>query len=171
MVEIRVLTNKDDLLIVSGIYEKSWKSAYRGIIPDTYLDSIPKGKWADGLQNPKITSLLMRESGNAIGTASFSPARMENMRGFGELVSIYLLPEFMGKGYGKQLLTAAIEQLVKAGYQNIYLWVLEENKNARRFYEKFGFQESGAVLQNEIGGKALREVQYVYTVVPNRSLH
>lgn len=48
-------------------------------------------------------------------------------------------PEYMGKGYGKQLLAAAVDGLAQLGYRDIFLWVLEENRRARKFYENAGF--------------------------------
>ena len=39
--EIREILPSDDRRELSRIYEESWKSAYRGIIPQAYLDSIP----------------------------------------------------------------------------------------------------------------------------------
>ena len=36
---------------------------------------------------------------------------------------------YKSKEYGKQLLAAAVNEL--AGYDDIFLWVLEENTNAR----------------------------------------
>ena len=44
--EIRFLDEKDDLFVISNIYESSWKHAYKNIIPQEYLDSIPAGRWA-----------------------------------------------------------------------------------------------------------------------------
>ncbi len=41
------------------------------------------------------------------------------------------LTEHMGKGYGKLLLQAAIAELKKMGYEDIFLWVLRENIRAR----------------------------------------
>lgn len=41
--EIRYITHSDDRLAISKIYEESWKHAYKGIIPQEYLDSIPGG--------------------------------------------------------------------------------------------------------------------------------
>lgn len=37
--EIRYVAQNDDPLEISGIYESSWKYAYKGIIPQEYLDS------------------------------------------------------------------------------------------------------------------------------------
>ena len=43
------------------------------------------------------------------------------------------------------------------------LWVLEENVNARRFYEHLGFTANGEVMNDNIGGKDLREIMYIKT--------
>ena len=48
--EIREILPSDDRRELSRIYEESWKSAYRGIIPQAYLDSIPEGRWAGALE-------------------------------------------------------------------------------------------------------------------------
>ena len=39
----------------------------------------------------------------------------------------------MGKGYGKLLFEVTLNELVKTGYQNVFLWVLEENMRADVF--------------------------------------
>lgn len=44
--EIRYMIPADDKMEISKIYEESWKYAYKGIIPQDYLDSIPKGRWS-----------------------------------------------------------------------------------------------------------------------------
>ena len=45
--KIRYITPEDNTFKISTIYEKSWKYAYRNIIPQDFLDGIPAGKWAD----------------------------------------------------------------------------------------------------------------------------
>lgn len=162
--KIRYLTETDDRYVISEIYEKSWKYAYKDIVPKEYLDSIPNGKWAQGIEAEGRYSMVLEDGQNIVGTASFCKSRMEEMADFGEVVSIYLLPEAMGKGYGKLLLDAVIEGLKQMGFHDVFLWVLEENGNARRFYEKFGFWKSGRYMENNIGGKRLREVQYCYKI-------
>ena len=75
-------------------------------------------------------------------------------------MSLYLLPEFIGRGCGKALLAAAVNRLAGQGFQEVLLWVLEENRRARHFYERAGFAAPGDFLVDEIGGKSLREVLY-----------
>ncbi|KAA3384440.1 GNAT family N-acetyltransferase [Akkermansia muciniphila] len=161
---IRPLEKDDDRLAISRIYEESWKAAYRDIIPEEYLASIPPGRWAPYLDAEGRQSLVLLEDGAYIGTASYARSRTDLLRDYGEIISLYLLPESMGKGYGKKLLSAAIDALSSLGNRDLFLWVLEENQRARRFYEKAGFVPSGDFLEACIGGKDLREVQYRYHI-------
>lgn len=158
--EIRPLRETDSRLEVSRIYEESWKAAYQGVVPQSYLDGIPAGLWAAGLDQEGRWSLVLEESGRLIGTSGAGPSRWRDYPDFGEVVSLYLLPEHMGRGYGRPLLEAAVETLAGRGFRDVLLWVLEENRRARRFYEKCGFRPAGDVMEQEIGGRRLREVLY-----------
>lgn len=160
--EIRYMEKSDSRLAISKVYEESWKYAYKGIVPQIYLESIPEGKWASNIEQDNRKNLIVVKDKTIIGTAGFGKSRMDEMKGFGEIISIYLLPEYMGKGYGRLLLQTVLGELKKMDFDSVFLWVLEENKHARKFYEKCGFVQSERYLINNIGGKDLKEVQYVY---------
>ena len=157
---IRYISPNDDPCEISNIYEQSWKHAYKGIIPQSFLDSIPSGKWVKSLDTPGRTHFVAEQGGRLIGTASICPSRWENHKSCGEIVSIYLLPEFMGKGHGRALFERCVSELTKQGFERIILWVLEENSRARRFYEKCGFVCTDEFIEDNIGGKPLREILY-----------
>lgn len=159
--EIRHLLPGDSRTAVSRVYEKSWKYAYRGIIPQDYLDSIPEGRWAANLDRPGRHTLLCVDGGEIVGTSSFCRSRWEQYDGCGEVVSIYLLPDHMGKGLGILLMERTVLELRKLGYKNIFLWVLAENTRARAFYERFGFRRTEDLQTGSIGGRDLREIRYV----------
>ena len=55
-----------------------------------------------------------------------------------------------------------VAELKKQGYKDVFLWVLEENLGARHFYEKEGFSATDDDLNDNIGGKDLREIRYIY---------
>lgn len=162
--EIRYADSWDDPYQISKVYEESWKYAYQGLIPQDYLDSIPVGRWAAGIGNPNQKTLVCVEDGQIVGTSCFGSSRFEQFLGWGEVISIYLLPECMGKSYGKRLLETVVTELRKQGYANVFLWVLEENSRARHFYERFGFTLTTNFMETEIGGKSLREVRYIFPV-------
>jgi len=159
--EIRYLTESDDRLAVSKVYEESWKYAYRGIVPQDYLDSIPEGQWAPHIGQEDRHNFVLVLDGTIVGTSGFGKSRMAEMSGFGEIISIYLLPDYMGKGYGRLLLRAVLEELEKLGFDRVYLWVLEENRNARHFYEKCGFVQTEQCQFCDIGGVECKEVQFL----------
>ena len=68
----------------------------------------------------------------------------------------------MGKGYGKKLLEATILELNKLGFDELFLWVLDDNIAAKNFYEHFGFLQTEDYLVDTIEGKELREVRFIY---------
>ena len=159
--EIRYVAQSDDPLEISNIYESSWKYAYKNIIPQDYLDSFPKGHWADNINQESRNNLVVIEDGVIIGTASFCKSRWEEYSDYGEIVSIYFLPEYIGKGYGSLLLKRCVEELQQRGFDKMLLWVLEDNCRARSFYEKNGFLCAEVFLEDNIGGKDLREALYL----------
>ncbi len=52
-----------------------------------------------------------------------------------------------------------MEQL---GFDELFLWVLDDNIAAKKFYEHLGFVKTEDYLNDTIGGKDLREVRFVY---------
>jgi len=146
---------------ISRIYASSWRYAYRGIVPQAYLDGLSELRWSPFLAENPSKSFVLLENGEYIGTSSISPARDERMTGWGEIISLYLLPEYFGKGYGKVLFLNSVRELNRRGFGSIYLWVLEKNQRARSFYERLGFTYDGETISCEIGGKALTEVRYI----------
>lgn len=158
---IRHITEKDDYSAVRNIYEKSWKFAYKGIIPQDYLDNIPKEKWGGNILKNGRTEIGAFEGDKIVGTASFCPSRWDNFSSCGEIVTIYLLPEYIGRGIGSELLKACIAELELLGFTSILIWVLEDNYRARHFYENHGFVNTEDHMSSEIGGKVLQEVMYI----------
>ena len=157
---IRRLESSDDRMAVSHIYEESWKYAYKDLLPQEYLDGIQKGHWSGKLDEKGLATLLLMDGGKYAGVCGFCQSRFPQFEGCGEIVSIYLLPEYMGKGHGKALFEEAVVQLKKQGFSKIFLWVLEGNERAIRFYEKAGFVKGEPFLQDNIGGKDVKEISY-----------
>lgn len=164
--ELRAVNNNDDFDAIGALYADSWREAYRDIIPAAYLQQLDGSHWNSILTSGQLQGLVLLEDERYIGTTSFCPARDPKREGFGEIVSLYLLPGYTGKGYGSALLNAALDQLERQGYFHIYLYVLEGNQNARRFYEMNGFVQSEQTLPVVLGGKRLREVEYTLDLNP-----
>lgn len=160
--QIRLAGPQDDALRLSRLYAQSWKWAYRGMLPQEYLDAIPEDRWAFVLHTEARRSLLAVEGDEYVGTVPFGRSRdpAEDSGLWGEVYSAYLQPSHAGRGIGSRLLREAVGQLHKDGYAGVYLWVLEANLRARRFYEKNGFVCTGVRKEAVIGGTQVWELRY-----------
>ncbi len=155
----------DDVKDISRIYALSWKTAYVGMVPQDFLDAIDDHRWVDKFRQDigdgTLSALMVCDGDITVGCAAFGASREEKMPGWGEIVSIYLRPDYFGKGYGEALLKETVAALREQGHERIFLWVLRDNSRARRFYEKHGFVCSGEESTLEIMGEKLVDVRYV----------
>ncbi|MCY6960545.1 GNAT family N-acetyltransferase [Clostridium brassicae] len=154
-----------DIESISNIYALSWKVAYKGIIPKKYLDELKSDFWVETFQNwinNKTFNVKQICEGNiTVGCIIYGKSRDEKLSKWGEIVSIYIHPKYFRKGYGQKLLDIALMDMKKSGYDNSYLWVLKENKDAQLFYEKNGFKCNQDEYNFEIMGKKLIDTRYV----------
>jgi len=54
-----------------------------------------------------------------------------------------VLPQLRGFGFGRALMDHVLDEFARRGFAEVTLWVLQENKSARAFYEKYGFRQDG----------------------------
>jgi ribosomal protein S18 acetylase RimI-like enzyme len=67
----------------------------------------------------------------------------DNPAQVGHITSLHVLPQLRGRSYGRQLVDHVLAEFARRGFTAVTLWVLEENRHARRFYEKYGFALDG----------------------------
>jgi ribosomal protein S18 acetylase RimI-like enzyme len=148
------------------IHSSSWKTAYKGIVPQEYLDKLKNDFWVPAFEkwisDNTIISKLVYADNEAIGCIAYGKSRDISLPDWGEIVSIYALPKYFGRGFGKALLVNAINDLHHKGFENIYLWVLEENLQAQKFYGKNGFSKSEDKLPYEISGEKLIHLRFIH---------
>jgi GNAT superfamily N-acetyltransferase len=159
-----------DALGVATVHVRSWQAAYKGLLPDLYLDQLDverrRAGWARNIDEadwPRTGTLVATEaSGNVVGFAHVGPARDDDVDPLvvGELAAIYALPDVWGSGVGRRLMAAAVNVLRDAAFVDAILWVLEGNDRAQRFYEIGGWQLDGAAKDVVIADMPLAEVRY-----------
>ncbi|HTF09962.1 MAG TPA: GNAT family N-acetyltransferase [Asanoa sp.] len=142
----------DDVAKVAGVHVRAWQAGYAGLIPNEVLDALDPETFASRRRQwhgAKEFETLVAVDGPAIvGFATVGQYRNQQDRGdlvpeIGEVLAIYLEPDRVGTGLGRTLMAAALAELNNRGFRTVRLWVLEDNKVARRFYEKAGFQPDG----------------------------
>ncbi|GFZ33268.1 N-acetyltransferase [Clostridium zeae] len=154
----------NDAKILGEIHSRSWKIAYKGIVPDEVLENITAEKrekyFEKALTNRQEEDAIILKDDVAAGFICIGRCRdTDKDDACGEIWGIYLLPEHWSIGIGSELIKWGLNELKKRNYKRVTLWVLEENIRARKFYEKIGFRHDGTVKEITIG-KKLDEYRY-----------
>ncbi|GHG98229.1 GNAT family N-acetyltransferase [Streptomyces rubradiris] len=151
---------------VSEIRVRGWRHAYRGLVPQPYLDRLDiaadaerrRERFARG--DGPVVNLVAERDGRVLGWAAVGPYRDGGTHtADAELYAIYVDPAHLGGGIGRALLAAAAGRC--AAGARLLLWVLKGNAPARRFYERAGFRADGAEEPFEADGVPVPEVRYV----------
>jgi len=147
----------------------AWQAAYRGLMPDAYLDAMGHDlvqaaeRLRQWLAAPHLSSMLVGEDldGTIVAMCSYGPPRDDDApSGSGSLHAINLHPAAWGTGLGAQLLQHAERGLAVDGYGTAYLWVVDGNARARRFYERAGWRVEGATKIDDQFETGVTEVRY-----------
>lgn len=142
--EIKI-ASKEDIKDVSRVYVDSWRTTYRGLVPDDYLDELSyedaEKRWIDFLnnENEPFIYVAINDTGKIIGFASGKSIDENNF--YGELYSLYLLQESRGLGVGRQLVSAIAKHFKEKGISSMMVWVMKQNKSGLGFYERMGGKE------------------------------
>lgn len=145
---IRRMTESDSKAI-GELYTAAWKEGYKGLLPQKYLDELTPDKINRVIDDG---SFVILDGGRIVGHCHARAADEPEMRGWGEIHTMYVHPDYWRKGYGTAVFKRAEDWLYERGFDDVYLYVLEGNERAERFYKAQGFFPNGDTLCCEIGG-------------------
>ena len=150
---------------LAHLHIASWKSAYRTIISDEILNQLDEVKRAESFEKSFELRLgetyVLEENNIIVGFTTFDNCRDDD-KGIttGEIWGVYISPDHWRKGYGTKLTDFAESILLSWNKKEIVLWVLENNYEARAFYEKIGYKLEGkSKILKRLGN--LRAVRYI----------
>lgn len=164
--EVR-LAGVGDERSIAEVHVRTWQAAYRGQVPDNFLDNLSIERRTQGWSQiiaqsaPPACAYVLENEDQVVGFAHIAPSRDEDAsEGVGEVTAIYLDRRFWGSGAGALLMDTALAALREAGFSRATLWVLESNARARRFYESAAWELDGATKVDRRDGFQLHEVRY-----------
>ena len=133
-----------DAPAIARVRVDSWRTTYRGLIPDAYLDGMQveasTALWDRVLTaGPNTTCVFVAEHGADIVGFGAGNRLREPKHGFdAELTAVYLRREFQRAGLGRRLVGAVARAQRELGATGFLTWVIAGNKPARVFYERLG---------------------------------
>ena len=115
-----------------------------------------------GSPHPRHALLVAEHAGRVVGFVAVGPARDSDRDSAtsAELRVILVGARERGLGVGSALIAGAERAMRQSGFSYATLWVLPENAQAVRCYERCGWRVDGTERITEFGGSEIRSVRY-----------
>lgn len=175
MIGIRPATPQDAFGI-AHVHVETWRATYPTLLPHDYLAkhlSIDTRAifWQRTLQlgDGHEAVFVACEGFDIVGFASVGPARKaprgsEPAGRWGEVFTLYVLPDWQEQGVGRMLLTNGFAELVERGFDAALLWVVAGNPS-RFFYEAMGGKAIARDVE-KFAGAPIEEICYAWPELP-----
>ncbi len=157
----------DDVAAIANLHAESWRIAYRGMLTDDYLDrqifSERLALWEQrfGSCAPNQHICVAEIGDQVVGFACTYGD--EDARWGSFLDNLHVAPEHKRHGIGKALMRqVAAWSLAAYPACGLYLWVLESNTPAIRFYRKMGGVRSGKGTWRPPDGGSYTKLRYAW---------
>jgi GNAT superfamily N-acetyltransferase len=125
-----------DARAIAEVQVAGWEAAYRGLVPDAFLDAftveVRAARWAELLEQGSATYVTDGGFCSMIQPARDASAPVG-------LAALYVAPSRWRRGVGRALVNTALSR-----DEDVTLWVFAENDRARSFYTTMGFTDDGA---------------------------
>lgn len=153
---------------IAALQTESWRSAYRGILPGSYLDGAILEERETHWQNLMLSAggkrrgiFLAKDGGALLG---FACVLLDEEPAWGaRLDNIHVRPAHRGKGTGRLLFRSAAEWVSTCEpLWPMHLFVFEANHPARRFYEALGGKAVEKCAQKTPAGVMVPSLRFVW---------
>lgn len=141
------IAKEDDVLSISLVARLTVDDAYKEL-----LNEAVKLRFVDDFYNPSILRNLVADNKILIVeneehlTVGFLSLVID--KEICEIVSLYILPNYQGKGYGTELLNTLFEN---SEIKEIFTDIESRNLPTQKFYAKHGFEHTQSYPQDLYG--------------------
>ena len=152
---IKTMETPEEIEGKSLVHWQTLREGYDDLLPAEFQETMTLEKCRFFSQKYPENTLIAMDGKKVIGFISYGNYRDETIQA-GEIIALYVLKDYYGKGVSKQLMHAAFVALDQ--FSEIYLWVLKDNKRAIAFYQKMGFTFDGQEKILKLG-KPVKELR------------
>lgn len=132
-----------DAQAITALHADSWQRHYRGAFSDAFLDHDATGYllplWTERLatRDPRVRTIVAECGGTVAGLAHTILGHDPTWGAF--LDNLHVTYELKRQGIGTRLLALTAQAVLDTSpTSGLYLWVLEQNSDARAFYTARG---------------------------------
>jgi GNAT superfamily N-acetyltransferase len=151
---------------IARAHTASWRTSYRGILPDAVLARIDVDQratsWRKTLQDRSLLTLVAYDTvhHDIVGLCDAGPSRGTTAHA-GEVYRMYFEHHARRHGLGREMFELVTAWLATRGLGSLAIWVLDQNQHARRFYEAMGGRP-GPRVPSRVSGFAVIEQAYLW---------
>jgi ribosomal protein S18 acetylase RimI-like enzyme len=162
---------------IARLHADSWRTAYRGILRDDFLDGTVSANrrelWRtrfSGIDREDQLILVSEEGGEI---QAFACAFLDADPLWGTLLdNLHVIPGLKGRGLGRQLMSKVAENIQQRGlHSTLHLWVYEQNIPARGFYERLGGVITDCVAESAPDGSRVNALRYGWRELSSLAQH
>jgi ribosomal protein S18 acetylase RimI-like enzyme len=142
----------EDVPVLSAIAKRTFYDTFNGTCTEDDMqlfleEYFSEQSLANEIANKKDHCFFAEIEGKPVGYLRFmedydSFPLMQQWKAL-ELKRIYILSEYQGKGIAQKLMDFTLDYAKQHQYEVVWLGVWENNLRAQKFYEKYGFVNSG----------------------------
>jgi GNAT superfamily N-acetyltransferase len=151
---------------IARAHTASWRTSYRGILPDRVLDRLDvdqrAANWRRVLQDRAVLTLVAYDvtHQDIVGLCDAGPSRGHAPYA-GEVYRMYLEHHARRHGLGRDMFERVTGWLRAQAMASLIIWVLDGNHHARRFYEAMGGRPDRRIAST-VSGFPVVELAYVW---------
>ncbi len=131
----------NDAAAIARLHAESWKTSYRGILPDAYLENEVSaeraGYWRKALARGDYDCIWLALS-NQQPVAFIAVQYAADADYDAVIENLHVLPDYKSQGLGRRLIACAVETLLQEEMTSVCLRVFDDNTAAIAFYERLG---------------------------------
>ena len=157
-----------DAAAIAALHAESWATAYRGFLPDAFLDGPVFDErrrfWTMRMASPDADRRLVIKAISEDAMVGFACVMLDADRRWGALLdNLHVRPDVKGRGIGKRLFDRARRWIadVEPG-QSMHLTVIEANEYARRFYDREGGRIVERLTAEHVPGTRIPILRYLW---------
>lgn len=131
----------EDIKELATLEYHIWRSTYRGILPDEYLDNLDinhiQEKFKNKLYNNNVEIYLIKHDMSNIGY--FSLSYNDNVL---EVSKLYILKNYQSIGVGSIVAEYIKAKAIEYHIDIVESWIIEGNYISENFHKKMGFRKT-----------------------------
>jgi ribosomal protein S18 acetylase RimI-like enzyme len=161
-----------DAAVMGALVVRAWRRAYRGLMPDDYLDDLTVDDRTDQWTRVLTSELdapraifVAADDGRIVGFIAVGGEMDVADATRGQVYALNVDPDRWGHGVGRALLAAGCGHLRAVGFATAVLWVHPDNTRACRFYRAAGWRADGTERRHDALGVEMPAARYHHSLI------